>query len=144
MQTRTKESKKRLQSLILLTAFTAVLLIVSTYAWFTTQKSVSIANIKGIVQVAEGLEISLDGEKWTQSINLDDPKTSLMVKPGDSDYENYIYKPYATHENNVPSEFKPVSSSGEVFSTPKQDGGPGMDIVEGLRDKMVISSGAMF
>ena len=71
MEKRTKESKKRLNSLILLIAFTAILLIASTYAWFTTQKNVSINNLRGVVEVAEGLEISLNGKTWGTKIDLD-------------------------------------------------------------------------
>lgn len=48
-----KNSKRRLNSLILLVAFTAIMLIVSTYAWFSTQKTVSISNLTGTVKVAE-------------------------------------------------------------------------------------------
>ena len=34
-----RNSRKRLNALILLVAFTAILLIVATYAWFSTQRS---------------------------------------------------------------------------------------------------------
>lgn len=70
MGKRTKESRKRINSLILLIAFTAILLITSTYAWFTTQKSVSINELKGKVEVAEGLQISLDADTWGQEVNF--------------------------------------------------------------------------
>ena len=70
MSKRKNESKKRINSLILLIAFTAILLIVSTYAWFSTQKDVSITNLQGQVQVSEGLQISMDAVKWGQVIDL--------------------------------------------------------------------------
>lgn len=60
-----KNSRRRLNSLILLVAFTAIMLIVSTYAWFSTQKNVSIANLNGTVKVAEGLEVSLNAKDWS-------------------------------------------------------------------------------
>ncbi len=121
MKTRTKESKRRLHSLILLTAFTAVLLIVSTYAWFTTQKNVNISNLRGKVEVAEGLEISLDAKTWVQKIDLGSANTSLTTAAGEN---GIIYGPYKdvsdgvgatslTHNNIVPTEFLPVSTSGE-------------------------------
>ena len=65
-----KNSRRRLNSLILLVAFTAIMLIVSTYAWFSTQKNVSLANLDGTVKVAEGLQISLDAENWSNSIDF--------------------------------------------------------------------------
>ena len=89
--------------MILLIAFTAILLIVSTYAWFTTQKDVSISNLKGTVEVAESLEISLDAVNWTQEINLD---------------ETHIQEDaYSGNNNLIPTELLPVSSTGETGST---------------------------
>lgn len=125
MKTRTKESKRRLHSLILLTAFTAVLLIVSTYAWFTTQKHVNISNLRGKVEVAEGLEISLDAKTWVQKLDFNDATTSLTTAVGETENgSTIIYGPYKnvsdgagatarTHNNIVPTEFFPVSTSGE-------------------------------
>ncbi len=121
MQTRTKESRKRLQSLILLTAFTCVLLIVSTYAWFTTQKDVNVSNVRAKVEVAEGLSISLDGDEWTQTLDLGN-----ALDPTHDDYQmanasltertdDFEYIPYEGHRNHVPDEFLPVSTSGDII-----------------------------
>lgn len=103
MKERTKESRRRLNSLILLIAFTAIMLIVSTYAWFSTQKDVTISNLTGEVQVAEGLEISIDGETWSQVIDLEkvDIKTDA----------------YDTNKNLLPEEMLPVSTLGETGGT---------------------------
>lgn len=122
MQTRTKESRKRLHSLILLTAFTCVLLIVSTYAWFTTQKDVNVSNIRAKVEVAEGLQISLDGAEWTQVLDLGNGLDSANAKyqsanasldPAEG--ETFEYMPYEGHRNHVPDEFLPVSTSGDII-----------------------------
>ena len=43
-----RNSRKRLNALILLVAFTAILLIVSTYAWFSTQKNVTLSGLHGV------------------------------------------------------------------------------------------------
>ena len=69
-ENRQKNSKRRLNSLILLVAFTAIMLIVSTYAWFSTQRNVSLSNLEGTVKVAEGLEISLDASHWSQEVDF--------------------------------------------------------------------------
>lgn len=100
MGTRTKESRRRIHSLILLIAFTAILLIVSTYAWFTTQKDVTISNLKGTIEVAESLEISLDGQTWSHEIDLNEE--SLTTGVADPD------------RNIIPEELKPVSSLGTL------------------------------
>ena len=65
-----RNSRKRLNALILLVAFTAILLIVSTYAWFSTQKNVTLGGLAGKVNVAEGLQISLDALNWANEIDL--------------------------------------------------------------------------
>ena len=138
MQTRTKESKKRLHALILLVAFTAVLLIVSTYAWFTAQKNVSISNIKGKVEVAEGLEISLDANKWTQTLDLDNSKVSLTKVAGtnNDDGTTVVYGKYDGASNVVPEEFLPVSTSGETES-----GVTNEDPTAANQDRLIMMSG---
>ena len=67
-----RNSRKRLNALILLVAFTAILLIVSTYAWFSTQKNVTLSGLHGKVNVAEGLQVSLDALNWANEIDLTD------------------------------------------------------------------------
>ena len=65
-----RNSRKRLNALILLVAFTAILLIVATYAWFSTQRNVTLSGLEGRVNVAEGLQISLDALNWANEIDL--------------------------------------------------------------------------
>ena len=98
-----RNSRKRLNALILLVAFTAVLLIVSTYAWFSTQRNVNLSNLDGTVKVAEGLEISLDGSKWSNTIDFsqyNNDQTVLKKLYGETDH------------NIIPTEMLPVSSNG--------------------------------
>ena len=47
--------------IMLLLAF-CVIFVVTTYAWFSTQRDVDITGMKLNVEVAESLQISLDGE----------------------------------------------------------------------------------
>ena len=97
-----KNSRRRLNSLILLVAFTAIMLIVSTYAWFSTQRNVSISNLEGTVKVAEGLEISLDADKWSQEVDFSQYSDQTTLK-----------KLYGSAEHNIiPTELLPVSSNG--------------------------------
>ncbi len=123
MEKRTKESKKRLNSLILLIAFTAIMLIASTYAWFTTQKNVDIENLRGVVEVAEGLEISLDAKSWSQRINLGDVTTDkandtdTLLSILDNAYKDVsLGEGTASHKNVDPIELLPVSTIGEHSS----------------------------
>lgn len=109
-QNKQKNSKRRLNSLILLVAFTAIMLIVSTYAWFSAQKNVSISNLEGIVKTVEGLEISLDASHWSQEVDLKVAQTT----PASSGYfatDFDLETPYTDGKNLLPSEMKPVSTT---------------------------------
>lgn len=116
-----KDSRKRLNALILLVAFTAVLLIVSTYAWFSTQRNVVLNGLSGQVNVAEGLQVSLDAKHWVNSINFNDftqtSATSWTVK--DSATTTYLdagktfQAPADGITNVVPTEYLPVSTTAQ-------------------------------
>lgn len=120
MENNQRNSRKRLNSLILLVAFTAVMLIISTYAWFSTQKNVTISGLKGVVNVAEGLQISLDASHWVNSINFDhfDQTTasSWTVKTTSPttylDSNKTFQQPATDVLNVVPTELLPVSTTG--------------------------------
>ena len=120
-QNEQKNSKRRLNSLILLVAFTAIMLIVSTYAWFSTQRNVTLTGLKGKVNVAEGLQVSLDGTHFVNSINFDDfdqttDPTSWTVKSSATttylDTGKTFQAPADGITNVVPSEYLPVSTTG--------------------------------
>ena len=124
MENNQRNSRKRLNSLILLVAFTAVMLIVSTYAWFSAQKNVTLGGLQGIVKVAEGLEISLDAKYWSQEVdfskfNTDQTKLrkiygiSAAGVPSGNTYQDNNLDPDTDVEHNIiPTEFLPVSTTG--------------------------------
>lgn len=117
-----RNSRKRLNSLILLVAFTAILLIVSTYAWFSTQRNVTLTGLHGQVNVAEGLQISLDAERWVNAIDFDDfDQTSATGWTMAADASTQYFAEGQTFQNPVsgnvitnvtPSEYLPVSTTG--------------------------------
>jgi len=115
------ESKKPLGKIITLVAFTAIMLVSSTYAWFSAQKNVTIGGLEGKVNVAEGLMVSLDAKNWTQSINLKDP----LLDSGRTLDVPYLASAdgtsYAAGSNNRPTELLPVSANGvEDLNTNKE------------------------
>ena len=73
------KKKSELNSMFLIILIALVMFIISTYAWFSTQKNVSITNLQGMVEVAEGLEISLDAENWTNGIVLGTEEGQLSI-----------------------------------------------------------------
>ena len=73
-----RKSELRIIFFIILVA--AAMFIISTYAWFSTQRNVSITNLSGTVEVAEGLEISLNAKEWFNEIVLNDEVTIKSIK----------------------------------------------------------------
>ena len=117
-----KNSRRRLNSLILLVAFTAIMLIVSTYAWFSTQKNVSLSGLEGTVKVAEGLQISLDAKTWKNGIDFKDFTEQTFIDtyvPGATLENPYQYPDSSKDDgskiaavNVLPDELLPVSTTG--------------------------------
>lgn len=113
-----RNSRKKLNALILLVAFTAILLIVSTYAWFSTQKNVTLSGLEGKVNVAEGLQISLDALNWANSIDLSKTEEYFAQTNADLQLDGTEGKeimtlehPYANRTNIIPGELLPASTT---------------------------------
>lgn len=103
------EKKSELKVIFFIILIAAALFIISTYAWFSTQRNVSITNLKGTVEVAEGLEISLDANTWSNGIVLGDGEGQLSI----------IDDAYEGHSNLSPTEMLPVSTLGKVTESNK-------------------------
>ena len=56
--------------MIIILLIAALISVTGTYAWFSTQRDVEIVGFRLNVEIAENLEISLDGEKWTHTIEI--------------------------------------------------------------------------
>lgn len=133
MGKRTKKSKERVNALILIIAICIILLVASTYAWFSTQKNVSITNLEGRVEVAEGLQISLDAKTWSQEIPLggideggkfesDWSAYDLGIGNDVPGYKTTNYRPLSpeggTGSNSI-GYMNVLSSSGKLSTTPQ-------------------------
>ena len=66
---RNSKKNKRVRNLVLVCTLTAILLTVSTYAWFIGMKTVKVAEFEVKIATTEGLFLSMDGSDW--SYNLD-------------------------------------------------------------------------
>lgn len=106
MKGKSKRNKRKseMNAMFFIILLAAVMFIISTYAWFSTQKNVSITNLQGTVQVAEGLEISLDALNWSNGIVLGTEEGQLSI----------MNNAYSGHHNLSPSEMLPVSTLGLV------------------------------
>lgn len=132
---RTKKSQKKTKFLLILLVLTAILSITATYAWFSSQRDVDVTGIKLNVEVAESMQISLDGEKWYQSITIDNMRqfygtysvtTTAQAKSGDN-------------TNYVPMDLLPVSTQGTV-SEGKLQFMKGSSELEGTTTKATLTA----
>ena len=88
-----KDKKKRLGSLLLMLFLTIILLTTSTYAWFTSNRNVQIANIDVNVTAADGIQISTDAENWKTVVSNAD---ILKGYPGDTNMWSGVMSPVST------------------------------------------------
>lgn len=96
-----KKSKRKidLKSAILLLLLLAALLMASTYAWFTANKTVTVSDIDVHIEAKNGLQISANGVDWKSMVTVADLKAG-----------------YAGDSNQIPSVIEPVSTIGAVTS----------------------------
>lgn len=104
-----KMSKKRFWITVVALAILAVLLIVSTYAWFSTSLNVKVRNFNMIVTRNSGLSISFDAINYDNYVEISE--------------DTLINKLKATYPNNTSqwsnNGLTPVSSNG--ISGPNSD-----------------------
>lgn len=77
------------------------MLVTSTYAWFTSNKNVSVSAIKVNIEAKGGIQISADGTNWKSIVKASD---LLAVKNST----------YTGSTNQIPNTLEPVSTAGVV------------------------------
>ena len=96
---RSRRNKRKLKSLFMALLLTTVMLVMSTYAWFSANRVVEITGLTAKVSAAEGLQISLDAASWSSAVEVNETTLSAA-----SSYNSYL----------LPTELKPVSTIGAV------------------------------
>lgn len=96
MKKRTRASQRRLNNLLLILLLFAILLIMSTYAWFTANRTVNIDSISLHVTTSSGLQISANGKDWKTVLDYQDIKDA--------------YKEYTAARNQLPDNLAPTST----------------------------------
>lgn len=94
------QRKSAIMSTLILLLLTAVLLITSTFAWFTANQTVTVSSLDVSVVASNGLQISADATNWKAVLTNDDITGAHAV--------------YTTSVNQIPKILTPVSSIGEV------------------------------
>ena len=97
-----KRSKKKMLLLLLLLVLTAVMLSASTYAWFTSNRTVTIEDINVNVAASGGIQISVDGSSWKSILTNTDLANAHVT--------------YAAATNQIPGTLKPVSTAAKTLN----------------------------
>ena len=106
-----KKSKRRadVKSSILILLLIAILLIASTYAWFTANTQVTISTLDVNVKAQNGLQISADGTNWKTILqNTDIDPTAVSTT-------------YSGNVNQIPTVMEPVSTIGTIAADGKMN-----------------------
>ena len=88
-------------AVFLITIATGVILIYSTYAWFSASLNVIISDFSMVTESTDGLYVSLDGVTWGSSITVTE-----------NDLLNRLTETYPTHQTQWSKELSPVSTIG--------------------------------
>lgn len=96
MKRRDKRSV-RLKYLLIILLLTAIVFISSTYAWFTTNKTVTVSTIDVHVETVSGIQISVDGVNWKSTVTKDELLGASTT--------------YSANINTIPTELEPVSTA---------------------------------
>ena len=103
----TAKRNRRTRNLVMVTSLSAVVLIASTYAWFTGLQSVSVEPFTVEISSADSLELSLNGELWSDTLTL--TKENILNK-GEIGLDKVAQKAYKTNTNNWPINQAPGTS----------------------------------
>ena len=95
---RQKRRKYRLLILLLLLFGTGTLLTTSTYAWFTSNKNVSVESLQVNIEAKNGIQISADGTNWKAMVQRTDLAGAKTGK-------------YQAAVNQLPTILEPVSTA---------------------------------
>ena len=107
---REKNRKRKILLALLLVVFTGVILTANTYAWFTSNKTITVDAIDVQVTTANGIQVSTDATNWKTVITNTDLNNTLLASTL-----------YPTNTNQLPFKstnalIAPVSTGGTVDS----------------------------
>ena len=70
MQKDNKKHTRRIKNLVVIVTLTAIIISVSTYAWFIGMQAVNIASFEVEIESTDSLLLSLDGAKWSPELTI--------------------------------------------------------------------------
>ena len=69
MSKQNKKHNKKLKRLLIICLLCAIILTVSTYAWFIGMKTVNVSSFDVDIATTEGLFLSMDGQNWSYQLD---------------------------------------------------------------------------
>ena len=105
MENNSKRRERRSKNLVMICTLTAIILIVSTYAWFIGMRSVSVSSFDVEIASTDSLLLSLDGKKWS---------TQVSINKENYNDESVVY---AGNTNSWTTGLIPMSTVGNMDST---------------------------
>jgi hypothetical protein len=73
---------KRIRNLVAISVLSAIVLAVSTYAWFVGMKTVSVSSFDVEISVTESLLLSLDGKTWNTTVHISEDTLDAVSYSG--------------------------------------------------------------
>ena len=108
-----KRRRRKILLALLLVVFTGIILTANTYAWFTSNKTITVEAIDVQVATANGIQVSVDGVNWKTIITNADLNSTLGASTLYTTNTNQL--PFRTHNNSeTPATVKPVSTGGTI------------------------------
>jgi len=105
-----KNRKRKILLALLLVVFTGIILTANTYAWFTSNKTITVNSIDVQVTTANGIQVSTDATNWKTIITNTDLNNTLNATSLYSTNTNQL--PLKSTDNTV----VPVSTGGTIAS----------------------------
>ena len=103
MAKRNQKHEKRVKKLIVICMLSAIILTVSTYAWFIGMQTVSVNAFEVQIAAADGLSLSVDGVTFSDTVTINNTAENLED----------IAEAYPSNTNSW-TDLKPVSTIGTM------------------------------
>ena len=83
-----RKHARRIKRLSLIVTLCAIILVVSTYAWFVGMKTVNVSTFDVKIAATDGLTLSLDGVKWAETVTINQSNYKYDSSKGE---DNVVY-----------------------------------------------------
>ena len=104
MKKRNSKHERRVKKLIVASTLCAIILGISTYAWFIGMKTVNVSSFDVTIATTESLSLSLDGKSWSDTVTINE--------------DNYSTASYAGNTNSWGGDgLVPMSTVGKMDAT---------------------------